>query len=140
MPSSGRLIEPVRIGVATSKPNSVPDRPSSVCNSTPTMEKITQTARHTLKAKVQSHSARERCGGVTLMVVLMWWTLADGPDSSKDSAAIASMACGSLQEPKVPWDTEAERPAGYHLTADDIRTHVAAGQHAASLHCMEFLK
>src|SRR5512134_472241 len=57
MPSGRRISEPVRIGVATSRPNSVSLRLSSVLIFTPMTENITQTAKLTAKAIVLAVSA-----------------------------------------------------------------------------------
>ena len=53
-----RTSEPVRIGVPTSRPNSVSLSPSSSLMRTPMMEKIVQTAKQTVKAMVDIQSAR----------------------------------------------------------------------------------
>jgi hypothetical protein len=51
-------MEPVRIGVATSRPNCVSFRPSSALMATPIMEKIVQTAKQAVKAIVLRLKAR----------------------------------------------------------------------------------
>ena len=56
-PRKIRLIEPVSTGVATRRPNWLSLSPSSVFICTPMIEKIVQTAKHTVKAKVLSPSA-----------------------------------------------------------------------------------
>jgi hypothetical protein len=53
-----RTSEPVRIGVPTSRPNSVSESPSSSLMRTPMIEKIVQTAKQTVKAMVDIESAR----------------------------------------------------------------------------------
>ncbi len=58
MPSISRISDPVRIGVPTSRPNCVSLRPRSRLIWTPMMAKIVHTAKHTVKATVESHSAR----------------------------------------------------------------------------------
>ncbi len=52
------MSDPVRIGVATSRPNWVSFRPSSPFMATPMIEKIVHTAKHAVKAIVLSPSAR----------------------------------------------------------------------------------
>ena len=52
MPSGRRVIEPVKIGVATSKPNSVSFKPSWDLMRMPMTENIVHTAKLTVKAKV----------------------------------------------------------------------------------------
>src|SRR3569623_1242977 len=58
MPSARRISDPVRIGVPTSRPNSVSLRLSCCLIWTPMMAKMVQTAKHTVKAIVDIHSAR----------------------------------------------------------------------------------
>ena len=55
-----RLTDPVRTGVATRMPNSVSDSPRSCLILTPMIEKIVQTAKHTVNEKVLNPSARYR--------------------------------------------------------------------------------
>ena len=50
--------EPVRIGVPTSRPNSVSLSPSSSLMRMPMIEKIVHTAKQTVKARVDIQSAR----------------------------------------------------------------------------------
>ena len=50
--------EPVRIGVPTSRPNSVSLSPSSLLMRMPMIEKIVHTAKQTVKARVDIQSAR----------------------------------------------------------------------------------
>src|SRR6476619_7952862 len=57
MPNGRRTSEPVRIGVATSRPNSVSLRLSSALILIPMTENITQTAKFTAKASVLAASA-----------------------------------------------------------------------------------
>src|SRR5512141_1690294 len=57
MPSGRRTREPVRMGVATSRPNSVSLRLSSALILIPMTENITQTAKFTAKASVLADSA-----------------------------------------------------------------------------------
>ncbi len=52
MPSGNRTSEPVRIGVATSRPNSVSLRLSCCLIRMPMMENMVHTAKFTAKAKV----------------------------------------------------------------------------------------
>jgi uncharacterized membrane protein len=53
MPRKMRLTEPIRIGVATSRPNWLSLRPSSVLMRGPMIEEIVHTAKQTVKAKVE---------------------------------------------------------------------------------------
>ncbi|KAF0113117.1 MAG: hypothetical protein FD150_2146, partial [Rhodobacteraceae bacterium] len=53
-----RVNEPVRIGVATKRPNCVSFSPSSPLMATPMIEKIVQTAKQAVKAIVLSVRAR----------------------------------------------------------------------------------
>ena len=57
-PRKMRLMEPVKTGVATRSPNCVSLSPSSCLIRTPMIEKIVQTAKHTVNAKVLSPKAR----------------------------------------------------------------------------------
>jgi hypothetical protein len=57
-PRNSRVIDPVRIGVATSRPNWVSFRPNSALMATPMMEKIVQTAKQAVKAIVLRLNAR----------------------------------------------------------------------------------
>src|SRR6266700_2571571 len=57
MPKAMRTSEPVRIGVPTSKPNSVSLSPSSSLMRTPMMEKIVHAAKQTVKAIVDIRRA-----------------------------------------------------------------------------------
>ena len=57
-PRKIRLTDPVRTGVATSRPNCVSLSPSSPLIFTPMIEKIVQTAKQMVKAKVLSPRAR----------------------------------------------------------------------------------
>ena len=57
-PRKIRVSDPVRIGVATSRPNWVSFRPSSPLMATPMMEKIVQTAKQAVKAIVLRLKAR----------------------------------------------------------------------------------
>ena len=52
MPSGKRNSEPVRIGVAASRPNSVSFRPRLALIGIPIMENMTHTAKHTVNAIV----------------------------------------------------------------------------------------
>ena len=58
MPSIRRISEPVRIGVPTSRPNCVSLSPRSFLIWMPMIAKIVQTAKQTVKAMVDSQSAR----------------------------------------------------------------------------------
>ena len=57
-PKNSRVMEPVRMGVATRRPNWVSFRPSSPLMATPMMEKIVQTAKQAVKAMVLRLNAR----------------------------------------------------------------------------------
>ncbi len=56
MPSGTRASEPVRMGVAAIRPNSVSDRPSCFCSGIPRMANIVHTAKQMVKAKVDEAS------------------------------------------------------------------------------------
>ncbi|MBP1293962.1 putative membrane protein [Bradyrhizobium elkanii USDA 61] len=58
MPSTSRINDPLKIGVPTSKPNSVSFSPSSCLIRIPMIEKIVQTAKQIVKEIVESQSAR----------------------------------------------------------------------------------
>ena len=62
-PSSRRINEPVRMGVPTRRPNWVSLRPRSFFICTPMIEKIVQTAKQTVKARVLMPSAVVRPSG-----------------------------------------------------------------------------
>ena len=70
IPRKSRLIEPVRMGVAISRPNWVSDSPRSSLMRIPMMEKMVHTAKHRVKAKVDKPSARYCAGfdGVLAML------------------------------------------------------------------------
>src|SRR5690606_14362609 len=65
MPRNTRITEPVSTGVAISRPNWVSFRPSCLLIWMPMIAKIIHTAKHTVKAKVLSHSARCCCPALT---------------------------------------------------------------------------
>jgi len=54
-----RVSDPVRIGVATRRPNWVSFRPSSPLMATPMIENIVQTAKQAVKAIVLNAKARD---------------------------------------------------------------------------------
>src|SRR5262249_22950800 len=65
IPSASRISEPVKIGVPTSSPNWVSLRPSSCLMRMPMIAKIVHTAKQTVKAIVDIHSAVRCSAGVT---------------------------------------------------------------------------
>src|SRR5690554_616264 len=58
MPRNNRLMEPVKIGVAISRPSWVSDSPRSSAIRMPIMEKMVHTAKQSVKASVDRPSAR----------------------------------------------------------------------------------
>ena len=65
MPNARRISEPVRMGVAASRPNWVSLSPSSCLICRPMMEKIVHTAKHTVNESVLAHNATCCCTGLT---------------------------------------------------------------------------
>ena len=73
-PRKIRESDPVRIGVATRRPNSVSFRLSSLLIWIPMMEKIVQTAKLMVNAKVPPHSASccgPRCGPASVLMTMV---------------------------------------------------------------------
>ncbi len=78
------MSETVRIGVPTSRPNWVSERPRSFLIWMPMIAKIVQTAKHTVKANVENQSA------------LPWsdWLTPIGADDPVATAMTAPVPCG----------------------------------------------
>src|SRR5690554_4211913 len=96
MPRKRRLIEPVRIGVAISRPSWVSVRPSSSLIRMPMMEKMVQTAKQRVNAKVDKPSARYWSLGVGVVVMA---ALEQGKWLQVNHIKNAGFASGALEVP-----------------------------------------